>query len=157
MRLLQTSIKEASLTDIQKVLPFVHSYIVDFYKWNDPSIEKLEKHLIRIVNNMNSGRIFIQEEDQAGQVTGFAILYFTYNTLEAEKTVTLHDLFIQPRLRREGLGEELMKHVIDFSKNNGFVMMDWKTATDNIIAQSLYNKLGGNNINNDFINYVLEL
>ncbi|WCK56715.1 GNAT family N-acetyltransferase [Aneurinibacillus sp. Ricciae_BoGa-3] len=55
----------------------------------------------------------------------------------------LNDLFVHPEARGQKVGETLFLHCLKYIREHSFAYMQWETAKDNVVAQALYNKLGG--------------
>ncbi len=142
-------IRKVEKKDFSQLLPLMFSYIVDFYECPRPE----EKTLLHFLNEINSdstkGLQFVAEKDH--EIIGFATLFFTYNTLEVKKIAVLHDLFVIPQYRKEKVGQTLFETCLTFIRENDFAFMVWETAQDNIIAQKLYDKMGGQK--NSWIQY----
>lgn len=54
-----------------------------------------------------------------------------------------NDLFVCEEARGQKLGEKLFETCLNYIRENNFAYMTWETAKENIIAQTLYNKMGG--------------
>ncbi|QKS73147.1 GNAT family N-acetyltransferase [Paenalkalicoccus suaedae] len=127
-------------------------YIVDFYEQQDPNEEELEKLIKRLATEPEFGVQFVAEFD--GSLVGFSTLYFGFSTLRVQKTATMNDLFVTSRVRGEKIGERLFTATLDYVRDNGYAYMAWETATDNIVAQTLYEKMGGKKA--DWLFYEIE-
>ena len=53
----------------------------------------------------------------------------------------LDDLFVDPKHRRNGFGEQIIKELKAISKRNNWDLVRWITRDNNAIAKSLYEKL----------------
>ncbi|QQD82701.1 GNAT family N-acetyltransferase [Bacillus siamensis] len=155
MSKIDLKIRPVTKNDTLELIPVVRSYIVDFYKCPDPTDNELENHINYLVDNPGSGKQFLMEKN--GEIIGFATLYFTFSTTKVKAISILNDLFISSEYRGKGLGEMLFKYALEFSKENGYAVMNWKTSHDNLKAQALYKKMGGVNTNNNWINYEITL
>nr|WP_236619641.1 GNAT family N-acetyltransferase [Bacillus sp. 1NLA3E] len=116
-------------------------YIVDFYKQPEPKENELIGLINYLLKNPSSGLQFVAEEN--GELLGFTTLYFTFSTLKVKKQAILNDLYVVPYARGKKVGEKLFQTSLDYIRENDFSSMTWETATDNVVAQSLYNKMGG--------------
>lgn len=54
----------------------------------------------------------------------------------------LNDIFVEPSLRKAGVGAALMKRVEEFGRETGAGRIDLFTAQDNKTAQSVYERAG---------------
>jgi GNAT superfamily N-acetyltransferase len=84
---------------------------------------------------------FVAEKD--GKLIGFATLYFTFSTLQVKRVAILNDLFVHPEVRGQKVGESLFRHCLNYIREHSFAYMQWETAKDTHVAQSLCNKMGG--------------
>jgi len=53
----------------------------------------------------------------------------------------LDDLYVDPKHRRNGIGEKIIKELNTISSRNNWNLVRWITRDDNITAKSLYEKL----------------
>lgn len=134
-------IRPAQKEDIPQLLDLMYQYIVDFYKRTKPSEESLKGLITHLLGNSTNGLQFVAEND--GKLVGFATFYFSFSTLQVKKSAILNDLFVLEEVRGQKLGERLFKACLSYIRENDFAYMTWETAKDNFIAQSLYNKMGG--------------
>ena len=135
------SIRPATNTDLSQLTKLMKNYIVDFYKQPDPGESALEGLINHLLENPQSGLQHVVEEN--GDLIGFSTLYFTFSTLKVKRQATLNDLFVIPNARGRKVGERLFLTNLEYIRKNNFSSMTWETAKDNLIAQSLYNKMGG--------------
>lgn len=155
MNTVSSHIRPIDPTDVERLIPLVRSYIVDFYKCPNPSNEELFNHINSLIKEPVLGKQFVIEQEN--EFVGFATLYFTFSTTKVKKIAILNDLFVKEGHRGKGLGEELFEFALDYSRNNNYAVMNWKTAADNETAQALYNKKGGVSTNDIWINYEIKL
>ncbi|MFC4768605.1 GNAT family N-acetyltransferase [Effusibacillus consociatus] len=139
------NIRPARHEDIPQVVELMFQYIVDFYKRPRPSEESLQGLVTRLLENPASGIQFVAEQD--GPLIGFATLYFTFSTLQVKKAAILNDLFVLPSVRGQKVGEQLFQTCLSYIREYDFAYMTWETAKDNLAAQSLYEKMGGQRSN----------
>ncbi|MBD9440143.1 GNAT family N-acetyltransferase [Pseudomonas sp. PDM04] len=105
-------------------------------------------------SNLKQSRDFIAEriardesviffaEGAAGQALGFVQLFPTFSSIEAHRTWLLGDLFSAPAARGRGVGKQLMNTARAFALLSGAKGLTLETATDNHVAQRLYESLG---------------
>ncbi|MFP7225286.1 GNAT family N-acetyltransferase [Priestia filamentosa] len=135
------TIRTATHQDTQQLIPLMNEYIVDFYKRNQPPKESLKKHIEHLIDNPSIGLQYVAEENH--QLIGFATLYFSFSTLSLHKNAVLNDLYVIPTFRGKRVGEQLFKSCINHIKEHNYIGMTWETAHDNIVAQKLYDRMGG--------------
>ncbi|NMP21718.1 GNAT family N-acetyltransferase [Sulfobacillus harzensis] len=134
-------IRAVTRADIPDLVPLMLSYIVDFYERPNPGSEAVTQLVAQLLEHPDSGIQFVAD-DQA-LLVGFATLYFTFSTLQAKRAAILNDLFVHPAHRGQKIGERLFQHCLDYVRSRGWAYMQWETARDNVVAQALYNKMGG--------------
>ena len=133
--------RPVSESDIPQLYDLMVQYIVDFYQKpqpNESDLKNLSRHLI---DNPSAGLQFVAESD--GKLVGFATLYFTFSTLQVKRAAILNDLFVSDDARGKKVGEQLFEKCLSFIRENDFAYMTWETAKDNVVAQGLYKKMGG--------------
>lgn len=127
--------------DIPQLLDLMLEYITDFYKRPKPREDSLRDLIASLIANTTSGKQFVAEKD--GKLLGFATLYFSMSTLQVKRTAILNDLFVMEAGRGQKIGEKLFQACLSYIRQNDFAYMTWETAKDNMVAQSLYSKMGG--------------
>lgn len=134
-------IRQASEGDVPQLKELMLKYIVDFYQQPKPNEDELVGLIQHLINNPSAGLQFVAVEN--GELLGFSTLYFTFSTLKVKKAAILNDLFVSPSARGKKIGEALFQRNLDYKRENDLASMTWETAKDNVVAQVLYNKMGG--------------
>ncbi|WP_018923988.1 GNAT family N-acetyltransferase [Salsuginibacillus kocurii] len=73
---------------------------------------------------------------------GFTQLYPTYSSISMSKDLILNDLYVDKEARGQGAGELLIKEAITYAQKLNAASLSLSTATNNISAQALYEKMG---------------
>lgn len=133
--------RPASESDIPQLYDLMVQYIVDFYQKPQPNESDLKNLSQHLIDNPSAGLQFVAESD--GKLVGFATLYFTFSTLQVKRAAILNDLFVSDDARGKKVGEQLFEECLSFIRENDFAYMTWETAKDNVVAQGLYKKMGG--------------
>ncbi|WP_095113670.1 N-acetyltransferase [Pseudomonas sp. Irchel 3H7] len=128
----------ADATHLDAVAPLFDAYR-GFYQ--QPS--NLEQSRTFIAERMaaSESAIFLAQ-DEHGEALGFVQLYPTFSSIDAHCTWLLSDLFTTPAARGRGVGRLLMNTARDFALASGAKGLVLETATDNLMAQGLYESLG---------------
>ncbi|WP_301335737.1 GNAT family N-acetyltransferase [Bacillus sp. FJAT-27445] len=134
-------IRPATVKDVSELYELMRQYIVDFYEQPGPEENKLKGLINHLLENPSSGLQFVAEEN--GELIGFATLYFTLSTLKVKRQAILNDLFVVSKARGKKVGEKLFQASLEYIRKNNFASMTWETSKDNLVAQSLYEKMGG--------------
>ena len=135
------TIRPASRGDIASLTDLMFNYIVGFYRQEDQERSAIEKHIEYILEHPREGVQFVIEEN--AELLGFATLYYSYSTLRLQRIAILNDLFLSQQARGQGLGEALFKHCLEFARDQDVAFLQWETTKDNVVARSLYDKMGG--------------
>lgn len=73
-----------------------------------------------------------------GAVVGFANVILHDFTWSDRPAGLLQDLYVRPDIRGRGVGRELIQHVIDRGRREGWNRVYWLTKEDNATARRLY-------------------
>jgi len=125
--------------DVDDLLPLLGAYC-DFYSAH-PGEQKLRALAERLIAHPAEGVQLIARADD-GAALGFATVYWTWQTLVAGRLGILHDLYVQPSSRGEGVGRALIEACRERVGEHGAVALEWDTAPDNTRAQALYDTVG---------------
>jgi Acetyltransferases len=77
-----------------------------------------------------------------GELAGFALCHHTHNSLRLAPAWILHDLFVSPAYRHQGVAESLLGAVQTRAAAAGACEVVLSTAHQNTAAQALYTKHG---------------
>ena len=81
--------------------------------------------------------------DERSRAVGFATLFWSWDTTEARRIAIMHDLFVAPSARGNGLAEQLIGACVECCQQRGAVRVDWQTGPENARAQAVYDRVGG--------------
>ncbi|WP_158300740.1 N-acetyltransferase [Chromobacterium sp. ATCC 53434] len=73
---------------------------------------------------------------------GFALMYTGFSSLALQPCWVLHDLFVAPEARSQGIGAQLIERCQQYARDLGGGQIMLQTAHDNQRAQQLYERLG---------------
>lgn len=133
-------IRKATLQDLDQLTNLFDQYVV-FYK-NPSNFEKHKAYLKeRMANNEATVYLAFDEENKEKAI-GFALIYVTFSSLALNKILILNDLFVDPNVRKNGIGEQLIQQTVALAKELNSNTIRLRTAKNNIIAQGLYHKMG---------------
>ena len=120
----------------------------------EPDLELATRFISERITREESDIFVAVDGDRA---SGFVQLYPSFCSVDAVKIYILYDLYVDADSRKTGLGERLMNYATDWARKNGAARLDLLTAHDNVIGQSLYEKLGYKKVNEDFYAYSLQV
>ena len=131
------AIRQATLADIDALAPLFDAYR-RFYE--QPGDVALASDFLHERLERNESTILVAEDP--GQLLGFCQLYPTWCSVAAARIFVLYDLFVDPDVRRGGVGRALMQAAQAFGRAAGAVRLDLATARTNTRAQALYESEG---------------
>lgn len=133
-------IRKATIEDLDQLTIMFDKYLI-FYK--RPSNLKKHKSFLKDRIENNEAIIYIAFDEQIkDKAIGFTLIYTTFSSLLLSKILILNDLYVDAAIRKNGVGEKLINKSIDLAKELGINLIRLRTAKNNVIAQSLYHKMG---------------
>lgn len=125
-----------SFSDIESLL--VNSGLIGG-KFADRVTDSLEK--LKYDFKRNKLKVFVKYNLQ--EVVAFVVLT-TKTSMLSKLQYDLHIayLYVNPSYRRQGWGEKILNHVIDYSSNTKANELSLYTTNDNIPAVEMYRKAG---------------
>jgi ribosomal protein S18 acetylase RimI-like enzyme len=76
------------------------------------------------------------------ELAGVANCFVGFSTFKAKPLINIHDFSVDPRFRRKGIGEAMLKAIADFCRKNDFCKISLEVRYDNAGAQRLYQRFG---------------
>lgn len=143
-------IEVVSKNNLAEVLPLIRAY-QEFYKVSDICDDRNREFFSQFGESNPTGCQFIYRE--AGNIVGFATIYFSFTSTITAKVAVLNDLYTVPEYRGKGIGRQLIGHCRDYSARHGAARLQWVTAPDNEQAQKLYDSLNTGKSTWDFYTY----
>jgi len=130
-------IRQIKLDD-KKDWKVLYRRYADFYKveMNDKILNTVWEW-IHDKNHDVSGLVY----EQDNKIIGIAHYRRMPSPLRGKYIGFLDDLFVDPKYRRNGIGEKIIKELKAISKKNNWSLVRWITRDDNATAKSLYKKL----------------
>ena len=87
-------------------------------------------------------KVFCLVAEDAGEVVGFAVWFFTFSTWLGRHGVYLEDLFVRPEARGAGHGRALLTELARIAVTEGCGRVEWAVLDWNSPAQGFYRSLG---------------
>lgn len=132
------SVRPVGPADIDDVLPLIAGY-QRFYE-AAPDDDRNRAFFARFLAPSEAGLLLGAWVD--GAMAGFACLYWTQSSVQADDIAMLNDLFVDQRYRGLRIGRALLDAAADAARAHGAKRMEWLTAPDNALAQQLYDRTG---------------
>jgi len=132
-------IKRIGLKDTHLVTGLFNQYRIFYNQFSDIGMAKafIDERL-----QYNESVIFVAIDTDNQQPIGFTQLYPKYSSVRLSKNWILNDLYVDAGYRKQGIGERLIKTVMEFAKTTGATFVQLETAVDNYNAQHLYESIG---------------
>jgi len=105
-----------------------------------PDPGKQKRALEALLANPTLGRLFVAREGK--RVLAMASLLYTISTAEGGKAAWFEDLVVHPEERKRGIGEALLKHVVQQARAEGILRITLLTDMQNERAQAMYRRAG---------------
>lgn len=131
------TIIRATQQHLSDLVPLFDGYRM-FYK--QASEKKAVEEFLQERFRKNDSVIFLAL-DSEGNGVGFTQLYPSFSSVSMQRIYILNDLFVSEDVRGQGVGEALLEHAKEFSRNAGSKGLTLETGIDNP-AQKLYERLG---------------
>lgn len=132
------TIRQASIFDLELVVPLFDAYRQFYRKPSDPDLAR--RFLCERFQH-NQSVIFIAVAPD-GSAAGFTQLFPSFSSASAARIFILNDLFVDPAFRRQGVGARLLDEAARFGRANGAVRLTLSTEVGNESAQALYESRG---------------
>jgi GNAT superfamily N-acetyltransferase len=123
----------------------------EFYRSVVP-LEVTDATWRRILDPKSS--IFGRIAEQDGTVVGFTNCVMHEGTWANRPICYLEDLFVDPKVRGQGVGRLLLQDLVDLGKSRGWEYLYWHTQEHNATARRLYDTFAAVD---DFVKYRVRL
>ena len=132
------TVRPLRLEELEQALPLIAGY-QRFYR-AEPDEERNRGFFRRFVAPSDQGLLLGAWVD--GELVGFATIYWTHSSTRAVDVALMNDLFVSPSHRGTGAGRALIEASAEAARERGCAHLEWYTATDNEVAQRLYERMG---------------
>lgn len=135
------AIAKVGESDLKELLPLMRGYC-DFYSVSPTDRGLLAMARALIADPEREG-FQLLGRDEAGHAMGFATVFWSWSTSSASRIGVMNDLFVLPVARGGGLADALIGECARLVREGGGSTLEWVTATDNLRAQRVYDRVGG--------------
>ena len=139
--------------DLQELLPLVRAYC-DFYEVAPTDEALLAVSRVLIADPDREG-VQVMARDNGMEAVGFATVYWSWDTLIADRVGIMHDLFVRPPDRGTGVADLLIDACVQECRRHGAAKLSWQTARDNMRAQAVYKRVGATR--DEWLDYWLDV
>jgi len=137
---------------LDSLLPLIAAY-QRFYEVEDVDDDRNRAFFGRFLAPSEDGALLGARRD--GELLGYACLYWHFDSLRAEETVLMNDLYVVEAARSQGAGRALIEAAAAIARDRGASHLHWVTAPDNRTARRLYDSTGA--VSEPAIEYELRL
>tara|TARA_B100001989_G_C24418557_1_gene402812 strand:+ start:76 stop:549 length:474 start_codon:yes stop_codon:yes gene_type:complete len=130
-------IRKANVKDIGIIFNFIKK-LADFEK--SPKEVITNPDLIKKKIFQKNSNIFSLIALNNDKPVGFVVYFFNYSTWTGKKGLYIEDLFIDPEIRRCGVGSKIMKSLSKIAINNDCARMEFNVLDWNEDAIKFYQK-----------------
>ena len=130
-------IRKANVKDIGIIFNFIKK-LADFEK--SPKEVTTNPDLIKKKIFQKNSNIFSLIALNNDKPVGFVVYFFNYSTWTGKKGLYVEDLFIDPEIRRCGVGSKIMKSLSKIAINNDCARMEFNVLDWNEDAIKFYQK-----------------
>lgn len=145
-------IREATENDIPQILNLIKE-LAEFEKLSQYVTADEEILKENIFGSRRYAEVILAEFE--GNLAGQAIFFYNFSTFQGKPGIYLEDLYVRPSYRKKGIGNELLKYLINLAKSNNYGRIQWIVLDWNKSAIEFYKKLGAEPMN-DWIVFMLD-
>ena len=136
---MELSYGAATAKDLPQMVELLGVLFTDEAEFH-PDPGKQKRALEAILGNPTIGKLFVAREGK--RVVAMASLLYTVSTAEGGKAALFEDLVVHPDERKRGIGEALLKHVVEQARVDGVLRITLLTDMQNERAQAMYRRVG---------------
>jgi GNAT superfamily N-acetyltransferase len=134
-----TIVEQATIEDLPQLTDLLFDLFTieaDF----KPDRAKQMRGLQLLLEQPNRGRILVLRQN--GVILGMINLLFTISTAEGGFVILLEDVIVQREQRGRGIGDQLLKHAVDYAKQKNFLRITLLTDRLNDDSQRFFTRHG---------------
>jgi GNAT superfamily N-acetyltransferase len=132
-------IRPATVDDVPVVVSLVRELAT--YE-REPDAVVATEEMFRAALFGGAPKVFCLVAEDAGEVVGFAVWFFTFSTWLGRHGVYLEDLFVRPEARGGGHGRALLTELARIAVAESCGRVEWAVLDWNEPAQGFYRSLG---------------
>jgi ribosomal protein S18 acetylase RimI-like enzyme len=135
----EMQIREAGVEEAAAIARLLHDFNAE-YEEQTPPVPELTRHAERMLRQGEMTVLLAGEGPD-----GLALLRFRPSVWTEQREAYLQELYVVPDLRGRGIGEALMRAVIETCRAHDAAWIELNTGETDVAARSLYRKLGFTN------------
>ncbi|MGW1996152.1 N-acetyltransferase family protein [Embleya sp. NPDC001921] len=134
-------IREATAADV----PAIHTLVRELADYEKllHEVKSTEVQLHTALFGPNPAAFaHVAEDEESGEVVGFALWFLSFSTWEGVHGIYLEDLYVRPEARGTGHGKALLKHLAEICTTRGYARLQWAVLDWNTPSIAFYDSLG---------------
>jgi GNAT superfamily N-acetyltransferase len=135
-------VERATERDLDELLSLMRAYC-DFYGASPGDEDLLGLAKALLADPAREGIQFLARAEAGGEPIGFATVFWSWSTLSAGRLAVMNDLYVNESARGTGAAEALIGACAQAAREHGARTLSWQTAKDNLRAQRVYERIGG--------------
>jgi GNAT superfamily N-acetyltransferase len=135
-------VERATERDLDALLALMRAYC-DFYGADPGDEDLLALAKALLADPAREGIQFLARAEPGGEPIGFATVFWSWSTLSAGRLAVMNDLSVSEAARGTGAAEALIGACARAARDHGARTLSWQTAKDNLRAQRVYERIGG--------------
>jgi len=124
------------------VLELLNGYAMDGMGDGKPLSNEVKERLIHGLRKHPTTIILFIFREDAVTPSGIAVNFLGFSTFAAQPLLNMHDFFIQPAHRGQGLGKQLLEAVEEKARRMGCCRLTLEVLENNHPARALYASQG---------------
>jgi GNAT superfamily N-acetyltransferase len=137
--------------DLAELLPLMRAYC-DFYE-TAPADEALLAVSRALIADPVLEGVQLIARDAGARAVGFATVFWSWDTTEAERVGIMNDLYVAPEARGGGFAGPLIEACREQCARRGAGRLDWVTGRGNARAQAVYDRIGA--VREQWVSYTI--
>lgn len=132
-------IRPAAEADVEQILEFIRELA---------RYEHLEHEVVATAANLRKSLFGAHRYAEvvlacaADQPVGFALYFHNFSTFLGQPGIYLEDLYVQPHMRGQGVGRQLLRHLARVAIERGCGRLEWAVLEWNAPSIAFYRRLG---------------
>lgn len=118
----------------------LNQYLLDPMGLGAPLSKELGQQVLAGLANQQNHLFFLAYFEN--QCVALANCFVNFSTFRARKLLNIHDFIVVPGVRKQGIGDRLLKYILAYSEEQGYCRVNLEVRSDNSEAMRLYSRNG---------------
>lgn len=135
------TIRDATAADVPEILAMIHE-LAEYERARHEVVATSELLADALFGPEPAVYALIAEDDETGEVVGFALWFRNFSTWLGRHGVYLEDLYVRPAHRGHGHGKDLLQALARIAVERGYGRFEWWVLDWNEPALEFYRSIG---------------